>query len=308
MISRGQSKILITGASGYIGEPTTRALQRLGHDVHILGQNDPDIFGVTFHQVDLLDTVSMRAVVQEVGAEILIHLAWSVAPGRFWTDPANVDWVAASLNLFRAFANAGGVRIVGVGSCAEYEWSGSLLSETSSAISPGTLYGKAKASVWAILEAFGAQEKLSVAWARIFFLYGPGEPRGKLVADAVNTLLQGRRFATTPGLQKRDFLYIDDAAEALVKLTLSKATGAVNVASGECIPVRDLLNEVAFATDVQGLIEFGARPFSAGEPIELAADITRLRDVLGFKPRYTLAQGVELTVAWWREHIRKSEL
>lgn len=294
-------KVLVTGASGYIGDPTTRALVASGCDVHVFGRQDSVIPGTTFHNVDLLQPADLRATIEATGTEILLHLAWSVTPGKFWTDPANTDWAAASLKLFRAFAEAGGQRIVGVGSCAEYDWSGSPLIEGTSPVNPGTLYGQAKASVWRLLEAMGQQEELSVAWARLFFLYGPGEPPGKLMADAVNALIEGRTLATTPGIQKRDFMYVEDAAEALCALTLSPTAGVVNIASGKSVAVRELLEYVAGATHATDLINFGARPLAEGEPMELVADISRLRDEVGFSPRFSLNEGVARTVAWWRQ-------
>jgi nucleoside-diphosphate-sugar epimerase len=294
-------KILVTGAGGYIGAPTTRALVSKGCDVHVLGRADPVISGTTFHWADLLQTIDLRAAVGEIGAEAMLHLAWSVTPGKFWTDPANLDWAAASARLFHAFAETGGKRIVGVGSCAEYDWSSSPLAEFSSPIRPATLYGEAKANVWSLLEAIGHQQGLSVSWARLFFLYGPGEPQGKLVADAVNALLARRRFLTTPGLQKRDFIYIEDAAEALARLTLSTSVGPVNIASGQGISVRALLEHIEVATQTNDLIDFGVRALANGESLELVADISRLRDEVGFVPKFSLADGIARTVAWWRE-------
>jgi nucleoside-diphosphate-sugar epimerase len=298
---RHRPKILVTGAGGYIGAPTTRALVSDGCDVHVLGRADPTIPGTTFHRADLLQTIDVTAVIEEIGAETLLHAAWSVTPGKFWTDPANLDWTAASSRLFHAFAKSGGKRIVGVGSCAEYDWSTSPLTEFSSAICPATLYGKAKADVWSLLEALGRQQDLSVAWGRLFFLYGPGEPEGKLVADAVNALITKRRFLTTPGLQKRDFIYVEDAAEALARLTLSSTVGPVNIASGQAISVRDLLEHIEAATQTNGLIDFDARALAKGEPSELVADVSRLRDEVGFISRFTLMDGIARTVAWWRE-------
>lgn len=294
-------KILVTGGGGYIGEPTTRALVSRGCDVHILGRTDPSIAGATFHHADLLQMVDMRRALEEIGAETLLHLAWSVTPGKFWTDSANGDWAAASLRLFEAFARSGGRRIVGAGSCAEYDWSTSPLIELSSPIGPATPYGQAKASVWSGLQALGAQEGLPVAWARLFFLYGPREPRGKLVADAVNALLSGQVFQTTSGLQKRDFIYVEDAAEALAQLALSSVTGPVNVASGRGTVVRELLEQLEVATRSAGLIQFGARMLADGEPFELIADVTRLREEVGFLPEFSLADGIRRTVGWWRE-------
>jgi nucleoside-diphosphate-sugar epimerase len=294
-------KILVTGGRGYIGEPTTRALVARGCDVHVLGRTDPSIAGATFHHADLLQVVDMRDAIEQIGAETLLHLAWSVTPGKFWTDSANRDWAVASRRLFDAFARSGGRRIVGAGSCAEYDWSASPLIEFSSSIGPATPYGQAKASVWSGLQTLGIQEGLPVAWARLFFLYGPHEPRGKLVADAVNALLSGQVFQTTPGLQKRDFMYVEDAAEALAELALSSITGPVNVASGQGITVRELLEEVEAETRSAGLIQFGARALADREPLELVADVTRLREEVGFVPEFSIAEGLKRTVEWWRK-------
>lgn len=295
-------KILLTGASGYIGVPTARALISHGCEVHVLGRTEPCIAGITFHHTDLLQIEDMRSAVAAIGAETLVHLAWSVTPGKFWTDPANSDWAAASLKLFDAFAKSGGKRIIGAGSCAEYDWSTSPLMEFSSPIIPATAYGKAKADVWSSLLTLGEEERLSVAWGRLFFLYGPREPRGKLVADAVNALLSGQVFLTTPGTQKRDFIYVEDAAEALAELTLSSTAGPVNIGSGQGIRVRELLEHIEAATETTGLIKFGARALPEGEPSELVADISRLRQEVGFVPKYPAADGIGRTVAWWRKN------
>lgn len=294
-------RVLVTGASGYAGRAAARALVSMGHEVHALGRTDPGLPGVTFHPADLLGTDPLTPTIARSGADHLLHLAWSVTPGRFWTDLGNCDWVGASLRLFRAFADADGRRIVGVGSCAEYGWTSSPLHETTSPVRPATLYGAAKASLWQLLEALGRQEGLSVGWGRLFFLYGPGEPRGKLVADAIVTLLEGRRFETSPGLQRRDFLHVDDAGRALAALLGSPVTGPVNIASGYCGPVRDVIAEVARVTGKAALVDFGARAMAPGEPPELAAVVTRLREEVGFVPDYSLTAGIEQTVGWWRQ-------
>lgn len=293
-------RVLLTGASGYVGRATANALVKLGHEVHVMGRTDPGIPGVGFHYADLLAGEDLALPINASGADHLLHLAWSVTPGRFWTDLGNLNWVGASLKLFRAFVEAGGRRIVGVGSCAEYAWNSSPLKETVSELDPATLYGAAKANLWRLLDALARQEGVSVSWGRLFFLYGPGEPRGKLVADAVTALLDGKRCETSAGLQRRDFIHVDDAGMALAQLLGSNVTGPVNIASGQCVMVRDVLEEIIGQTGGTGLVDFGARSLAEGEPVELAADVTRLRHEVGFTPAFSLERGIAHTVAWWR--------
>ena len=303
MSQRQRPRVLVTGAGGYIGAPAVRELVASGCDVHILGRTNPHIVGTSFHSVNLLNGLGVHDAIEKSKAATLLHLAWSVEPGKFWTDMKNCDWVASSLTLFRAFLDAGGHRIVGVGSCAEYEWANSRLVEATSLIQPSSLYGKAKVALWSLLEAMANQEQFSAAWARLFFLYGPREPRGKLVADATSALLSGLEFPTTHGLQIRDFIHVEDAGRALAALAMSQVAGAVNIASGTGTSVRELLGYVAEAAQTEGSIHFGARQLAPGEPDKIVADIKRLRDEVGFTPEYSTRDGIIETVRWWRTQI-----
>lgn len=295
-------RVLVTGATGYIGSAAVRHLRAMGCDVHVLGRRDPGK-GVVWHRADLLAEVDLP--VADAGAQVCLHLAWSVPPGRFWTHPDNLDWVGASLRLFRAFAAAGGRRIVGVGSCAEYAWDVPHLREDMPS-RPATLYGRAKAALADLLFAFAEQEGLEAAWARLFFLYGPGEPEGKLVSDAVSKLLQGGRVATTPGEQRRDFLHVDDAGRALAMLACTAITGPINIASGKAVRVRDVLEQVERLTSAEGFVDYGQRALAASEPMELAGDVSRLREEVGFHPYFSLDAGLRDTVEHWRQRLREN--
>jgi len=292
-------RVVVTGAGGYVGHQAVDQLLALGCEVHTLAREDSNIAGVHVHRADLLTDGDLTWQLAAIGADTLLHCAWSVAPGRFWTDPANIDWVAASLRLFRAFVSSGGRRIVGVGSCAEYDWTGSPFVEKGSPIRPSTLYGNAKAALGGLLTSFARQESISAGWGRLFFLYGPREPRGKLVADAICTLIAGQRLATTPGLQRRDFMHVEDAGRALALLALSGVEGPVNIASGVCVPVRRLIERIEILTRTSELVDYGARAPAPGDPPELAANIVRARDELGFVPRFNIDDGLADTVDWW---------
>ena len=104
----------------------------------------------------------------------------------------------------------------------------------------------------------------------------------------------------TAGTQVRDFMHVDDVARAFVAVLDSELQGAVNIAAGTGIALRELVGLVGAAAGRPELIEFGAISQRPGEPAALVADVRRLRDTVGFRPRRELADGVRETVEWWR--------
>lgn len=293
-------RVLVTGASGFVGRAVVPLLQERGFEVHAIGRTVPLESRITFHPADLLALAEVSAVVAVVRPSHLLHLAWYAEPGLYWKSSKNLDWVAASLHLVRGFAEAGGERAVVAGTCAEYEWGSPRLHETRSACVPATLYGAAKDGLRRILEAYAAAADLSLAWGRIFYLYGPGEKPGRLVSDAVRGLLAGDRFPTSEGRQKRDFLHIADAAAAFRALLDGAVQGPVNIGSGRAVPIGALLERVAAEIGRQDLLALGERPLSPSEPPSIEADTRRLVEEVGFTPQYDLERGLAETVAWWR--------
>src|SRR5205814_8609289 len=187
-------KVLVTGATGFIGRQSLSPLLARGYEVHaVTSRREPagESPQVIWHSADLLDRRKVNTLLAKVATTHLLHFARYAAPGKYWTSPENLNWVQASLDLIRAFKKNGGSRLVAAGTCAEYQWGGfEPLSEFGTLAKPATLYGVCKHALQLMLAAYGAQEMLSVAWGRIFFLYGPHEHKSRLVASAIGSLLR----------------------------------------------------------------------------------------------------------------------
>lgn len=294
-------RVLVTGATGFIGRQLLHMLVEAGLDVHAVTSRDtPDGRElVTWHRADLLDGASIPELCATVQANDLLHVAWDTTPGAYTRTPRNLDWLAASLQLARSFVEHGGTRIVGAGTCFEYAHQAAPCREGSTPLEPDTLYGTSKVALQRVLACYADEAGISCAWGRIFFLYGPHEHPDRLVSSVTRSLLAGREAACSVGTQIRDFLHVADVAAALVALLRSDVTGPVNIASGTPLTIRDLVLEIGEQIGRRDLVQLGALPLSPRDPPHVVADVTRLRDEVGFTPRFSLAAGIEDTVRWW---------
>ncbi|HQT93679.1 MAG: epimerase [Acidobacteria bacterium 21-70-11] len=293
-------RVLITGASGFIGRHCVPHLVERGFEVHAVSlRSRPPEAEVRWHTVDLLDEGQIGRVLDDVRPTYLLHLAWVTEPGRYQRSEDNLRWVQASLSLLRGLQRAGGQRVVMAGSCAEYDQRYGYCSEGVTPLAPVTPYGVCKHATQLMLAAFSELAGLSSAWGRVFSVYGPHEHPERLVASVARALLGGREALCTAGVQVRDYLYVEDAATAFVALLDSGVTGPVNIASGRGIVVRDLVQTLGEVCGRTELVRLGALSTRGDEPLVIFGDSGRLRSTVGWAPRWELRAGLEETVRWW---------
>jgi nucleoside-diphosphate-sugar epimerase len=326
------ARVLLTGARGFIGRHCRKLLIADGWEVHaVASARDADEApsgdgtsstgddassagddassagheGTVWHAADLLDREQMRRAVARVRPSHLLHLAWYTVPGDLYHSAENQRWVTAGRELLAAVAEHGIRRAVVAGSCAEYDWTGGRCSEAETPLAPATAYGAAKDELRRSFEPWAAESGRSGAWARLFFLYGPGEHPDRLVPYVVRSLLADQPALCTHGEQRRDYLYVVDAAEALVRLLGSEVRGAINIASGTARPLKELIHAVAAQLERPELVRLGARPASPHETPLIEADVQRQTTELRWRPPTSLADGLERTIAWWRQELAR---
>ncbi len=295
-------RVIVSGANGFIGRYTLPLLVSAGFEVHALSRSaEPaPLDGVCWHTLDLMDDSAVDALLGDFQATHLLHFAWYTEHGKFWHAAENLDWVACSLNLLKCFARYGGQRVLMAGSCAEYDWHDGHCIEGETPCRASTLYGVCKHALHQVADAFCAQNNLSLAWGRVFFLYGPNETVSRFVPMIINGLLRGERVACSDGHQLRDFMHVADVASAFAALLVSDVTGAVNIASGKPVTLREIGEKVMQTIGGDGRIEFGALPNRQDDPDVLTAGVNRLKDELGWKPVFTLESGIADSICWWK--------
>lgn len=291
-------RILLTGATGFIGRHIPALLGVRGYDVHVTARGAaPESAGITAHAVDLLRPDDAQRLIKDIRPDIIIHTAWYVAHGRFWTAPENTDWLEASTALAAYGAEAGARRFVGLGTCAEYATEAGEdafpWTETRP-IAPATPYGAAKAALARRLgEMATARAHFSFAWARLFHLFGPGENPARLVPSILIALREGREAQCASGRPVRDFISTQNAAAAIVTLAASDVTGPVNIGSGAPISIANIARLIAQIAGRPDLLRLGALPDRPNEPAYMVAHTGRLRREVGFTAPASLASELQ---------------
>ncbi|HOD12730.1 MAG TPA: NAD(P)-dependent oxidoreductase [Candidatus Omnitrophota bacterium] len=300
-------KVLVTGASGFIARNCLSPLVEEDYDVYAvaLDQIEGAPESVKWIEADLLDEKQAEKTAKDVGATHLLHFAWYAEPKKYWSAEENFKWLEASKALLKYFYDSGGQRAVMAGTCAEYDWQHGCCDESGTPLLPATVYGKCKHFLQESMTTFSKKTGLSSAWGRIFFLYGPNEHPARLVPHVVTSILKGNPAFCSHGNQLRDFLYVKDVASAFVSLLNSDVQGAVNIASGEAIALKEVITKIGEKIGRSELIRLGAIPSSKDEPPMLVANIQRLTNEVRWAPGYDIDTGLDQTIEWWRNNLEK---
>jgi len=301
-------KVLVTGATGFIGRHTIAPLTAAGFEVHAVTSkiplNSTDVNGkCCWHTMNLLDPMQVKNLVSTVKPTHLLHFAWYNIPGKCLVAEENFLWVQASLELLRHFREQGGERVVMAGSALEYDWNYGYCSEVLTPRNPHTAYGVCKNALQEMLKAYAEITKLSSAWGRVFNVYGPYDHPKRLVSSVILSLLKNEPALCSDGNQLRDYLYVEDVANAFVVLVESSVTGEINIASGKPVAVKEIIYKIASKLGKTNLVKLGSILASSGEPNLFVANISRLSGELGFLPKYDLDIGVNQTINWWNHQI-----
>lgn len=293
-------KVLITGATGFIGSQVTAELLRRGYEIHALVYPSPipDRPKLVQHEINLLDCKAVESFMADKHFDNLIHLAWYVGP-KCHVHDLNMDWLMSSLNLLKCFKEQGGKTFLGAGTCSEYEYKYGYLLEDETPTDPQTLYGNSKNAVYNVAKVFCRQNGIIFKWPRIFNLYGPNEKPQRLMPSVINSCLEGEDVKVSDCLKFQDYLHVEDTARGIVDVFENDVEGAVNICSGQPVQLREIVKKIAELTGFNGNILWGAVPAAFGDDVVVGSN-AKLKTT-GWKPQYSLEEGLNKTINWWKQ-------
>jgi nucleoside-diphosphate-sugar epimerase len=302
-------KVLLTGASGFVGSYVLRQLVGKGVEVAALVRRPQDAWRIRdeLARVQVLregleDADALRPAIEACKPTHVVHLAWSGVLGRNRNDASQHVNVCQSMRLLEIALGSGVRHFVGLGSQAEYGPCQARIDE-STPTAPTTMYGAAKLATCLMAGRLCEVSEARFAWLRLFSSYGPQDSPEWMVPYLALKLLHRERPAVTAAEQLWDYVFVEDAAAAIVAAAMTDGAGGVfNLGSGTAPRLRDIIEKVRDAIDPALPVGFGEVPYRPDQVMHLEADITRLTAATGWRPRTPLDEGIRRTVDWYRKH------
>jgi nucleoside-diphosphate-sugar epimerase len=271
------SRFLVTGATGFIGRAVVGELQQDGHEVIAADRRRIDLVHANEEE--------LQRLIDAARASHCIHCAWYTNPADYLAHEINKKWISASFRLALACRQ---IRFVGLGTCLEYDLSRpEPCAEDTTQLAPGTLYARCKCALSEKLMELGGD----CAWARVFFVYGPGDRAGRLIPDMIERFARGEAAGPTYGGLRRDYIHVEDLARQIVRIATSKIRGAVNTGTGEAPSLSAIFETGAQASGRPELARTNGE--TGTQPPLIQADMTRFRRTLGDPGTRTIEAGLK---------------
>jgi nucleoside-diphosphate-sugar epimerase len=296
------ARVFVTGGTGFLGRHLTRHLMALGTQVTAALPADA---GPQERTALPLEVDCQECDVRNYGK--LLHLIKTVTPGVIFhlaavgvNDPFISEELALTVNLHGTLnllqateqcARGRVRRVIIAGTSYEYGRDGKL--------DPGNVYAASKVAAWAFCRMYYRAHGTPVVVVRPFNAYGPGQNQRALIPSAIRAALNDQDFPTTPGEQKRDFIYVDDVISGFLAAAMADDIEGttLDLGTGRATPVRNVVERIFKLTKSAGRPRIGALPYRPGAVSELVADAERTANLTGWRAKVGLDEGLQLTVS-----------
>jgi len=289
--------VLITGGKGYLASFLSDALRSKGANVFLTDIVDHN--QVNYFQADLTDIGAVKAMVQKINPDYIFHLGALIDRSRDFDQYDKIMQVNATgtVNLLQALKTVPFLNFVFASTSEVYGDIKAPFKESSIPV-PASPYSLSKLAAENAIVSFSAINNMPFSIARLFNFFGPGMSKNFFIPEMLASFQSDLPFKMTGGKQLRDFLYVDDVVDALLKIGDGERTvgKVLNVCSGKAVTMRDLAMTAKEVTRSSSEIEFGALPYRQNEVWEMHGDPSLIKELTGFEPKYDLSEALKMLI------------
>lgn len=305
-IERNIQTAVVTGPTGAIGIALCEKLLRENVTVYAVCRPGssrikdlPKAAALHVVECDAKELATLPQKMEGVSVDAFFHFAWAHTIGQGRNDmPAQIENIQSTIDAVRAAKALGCQVFLGAGSQAEYGRVEGLLKSDTPAF-PENGYGMAKLCAGQMSRVEAKALDIDHVWIRILSVYGPHDGPMTMISGTIQKLLAGERPALTAGIQRWDYLYAGDAADAFYLAACHGRNGAVYpLGSGQAMPLKDYIIQMRDAIDPALPLGLGEVPYGPLQVMHLQADISALQADTGFVPKTPFAEGIRRTMDW----------
>lgn len=307
-----KEKILITGATGFVGACLTENLVKEGNEVHIIARQTSNMWRLkkvknelAIHEVDLRDGDKVETLINEVKPENIYHLATYGA--YYYQDniKKTIDSnITGTINLINAAVKQDFNAFINIGSSSEYGTKSDRMKEDM-VLEPINTYGVTKAAATLYARMMGSNLKRPISTLRLFSAYGYYEDKTRLVPSAILSCINGENPKLASGDAVRDFIFIEDIIELIKQVSKANNTCGMiyNAGTGKQHSVAEMVNCIVNQISKEILPQWGSIPGRKSDTNKWEANMGLVEKELGWKPKYSLEAGVKKSIDWFKDNI-----
>ncbi|MDI6603789.1 MAG: SDR family NAD(P)-dependent oxidoreductase [Thermoanaerobacteraceae bacterium] len=309
----GELNILITGGAGFIGSNLIEKLIQQNHNIIMIKRKSTNLFRlaslidkIKIYESDISDIDSLSNIFEENKIDIVYHLATFYKPSHVMDDinPMINTNILGLTNLLELCTKHNIMKFINTGTCFEYKMDKNLLNEKDN-LSPWNLYALTKITSENIIDYYSRENGIRVATLRLFPPYGPKDNINKLIPYIIIKALKDEKIEITKGEQRWDYIFVDDIIDAYLKLLTYMPNGheIYNVGTGTTKSIKNIIETISAILDKKLNVEYGAKEYRKNEIFYMKADITKIKNTLGWLPKTDLKEGLTKTINYYREEL-----
>jgi len=307
------SKILVTGGSGFLGSNLCHKLINSKNDVHLILRPNSNFWRITdvkkdlnLHIGNLSKSGAIKSIIKKIKPDIVFHCAsYGVYPKEKNFKRIFQTNVLDTINLMNILSEYGGLKkFVNLGSVLEYGPKKQKIKETDLP-RPVTPYSIAKLTQTNLAQYFAIVKQLPTITLRIFTPYGKYDNPGRLISDVMLSIIKKKKLELSSPLFFRDFIFIDDAINAIIKAANSKCVGEIiNVGSGRAYSIKEIIEITKEIGNLDLKVSWGVRAGREFDKIQEKsfADISKAKKLLNWKPFYSIREGLHCSYIWYKKN------